>query len=299
MKIEKYITSLLPSFERGRILEDLSLMRKELVEFTLPPYVTAAQMYTTLKFQAKSTQNFDKEFARNARTKIPGNYIKVVSVVLERVSERFAQIEALVTKAYARDVTAGGITYLRANLLQYVEAISFSLRYSRHLLLWTLSEENLTTNPQSELVSALSKAEKEWLWTRREAFAHCMVILAIPTRDLETSLKGIPDLIAIPGQTEIAQQNLGSDRLDPLKFGLIPLALNPIYHLRIAIAEWQVARQKAAEQEALALEYRLLALRGSVDGVADAKLEQQITYTEGRLQKLNRKIAEMEGDANG
>lgn len=49
-------------------------------------------------------------------------------------------------------------------------------------------------------------------------------------------------------------------------------------------------------EEKRALEYRMLALKDG--GAPDAKLEQEIVYTEGRLQKLNKKIAEMEEGYN-
>lgn len=84
--------------------------------------------------------------------------------------------------------------------------------------------------------------------------------------------------------------------MDPYHFGLIPIKMNPIYHIRMAIAEWQVARYNAAIEEKRALEYRLLALKASSDGKKDAKLEEAIEYSEARLAKLNYKLATMEED---
>ena len=62
----------------------------------------------------------------------------------------------------------------------------------------------------------------------------------------------------------------------------------------MAVAEWQVNRYKAALEEKRALEYRLLALKEERE--PDARLQQEIAYTEGRLQKLNKKVIDMESD---
>lgn len=300
MNIKNFVSSLLPSFEKGRILEDLTLLKQELRDYTLPSYVTAAQVFARKSPQAKSAQQFDKQFSAKVKVRgLSGHYLLVTKGVLERVSANFDMVEGLVQKTFSHDVAASGLTYLKANLIQYVEAMSFAVRYARKLLLWTLSEEDLHLRINGKMTGALTKAETDWLWANRETFSYCLNILGVQTKDLETTLKNIPDLVVVPEQVDVVRETIGDAKLDPMKFNLVGTVLNPIYHVRIAIAEWQVKRLKAAEQEALALEYRLLALRNQAEGKEDAKLDQLIEYTEGRLQKLNRQIAEMEGGDNG
>lgn len=60
------------------------------------------------------------------------------------------------------------------------------------------------------------------------------------------------------------------------------------------IADWQVSRYKAAQEEKRMLEFRLLKLKLQSTGKADAKLDQNIEYTEQRLQQLNFKLHKME-----
>jgi primosomal protein N'' len=47
-------------------------------------------------------------------------------------------------------------------------------------------------------------------------------------------------------------------------------------------------------EEKRMLEFRLLQLKQAEEGKKDAKLQQQIEYTEGRLQKINYKLKKME-----
>ena len=87
---------------------------------------------------------------------------------------------------------------------------------------------------------------------------------------------------------------IGANRTDPFQFGLIPIVLNPIYHVRMAIADWQVTRYKAAQEEKRMLEFKLLKLKLAQTGKKDARLDEQIEYTAGRLDKLNYKLKTME-----
>ncbi|MOA51277.1 hypothetical protein D3C78_1744100 [compost metagenome] len=102
-------------------------------------------------------------------------------------------------------------------------------------------------------------------------------------------------MVVAPDDVSTVEATVGATKTDPFHFGIIPVRLNPIYYVRMAIAEWQVNRYKAAVEEKRALEYRLLVLK---DGSKDAKIEQEIVYTEGRLQKLNKKLNDMEEGFN-
>ena len=70
--------------------------------------------------------------------------------------------------------------------------------------------------------------------------------------------------------------------------------LNPIYHIRIRIAEWQAAKYQEAKEERSMVELRLLSLKELKSGKDNARLEQQIEYNQERLSKLTAKIGRME-----
>jgi hypothetical protein len=297
MKLQKFIALMLPTFEKGRLTEELQVVRNELKEITLPPLREASEFYRNSKLKAKNTQNYDKNFLKIAKIeKANGNYVTVMYQVLSQMEERMDVLGKLIDRAFAKDVGSSSISFLRANILQYLEVVSFSSRYARRLLLWTLSEEQDETNSPYKLPKAMSKAEDRWIWDNRDNFAYCLSILSIDTRRMESSFQAIPDMVVAPDDIPAVEATVGATKTDPFHFGIIPVRLNPIYYIRMSIAEWQVNRYKAAVEEKRALEYRLLMLKDG--GQPDAKLEQEIVYTEGRLQKLNKKIADMEEGFN-
>lgn len=294
MKVAKYLSSLLPSFDRSQVTEDLRLLKEELNDSTLPPFQQAAETFGRDGFRARSVKDFDSLFLRQTRAAAlrSSDWVQMTHQALSRADEVLDLLSGKINKEFAKDINAEGMTYLRANILRYLETVSFAVRYARKTLLWALAEEqNAITNRND---SPIAKAEKSWLIANRDVFFRAIVIMSTPVKEADRFFKNIPNMVVIPEEVEAVEQTVGVKRLDPFSFGLMPPKLNPIYHVRMAIAEWQVSRYKATQEEAKALEYRLLALRELQEGAGgDAKLEQQIEYTEGRLQKLNYKLAEM------
>ena len=295
MKLSKFLSVLLPTFEKGRLLEEIQVVRSEVKEMTLPPYEQAGEFYRTAKLHAKTTQKYDTDFAKGVSPRAKGNYIVIVRDVLKGLDDRLDVINRLVEKAFSKDVVSSRISFLRANLMQYAEVASFASRYARRLLLWTLGEEQ--ENAEYKIPKGLTKADSLWIQENRSNFIQCLSILAIETNKMEGMFGAIPDAVVSPTDVQMVEQTLGATKVDPFGFGLINARLNPIYYIRMAVAEWQVSRYKAAVEEKRALEYRLLIIKDGSE--PDAKLQQEIEYTEGRLAKLNKKIADMEEDFNG
>ena len=140
MKLQKFVSLMLPSFEKGRLTEELGVVRNELKEITLPPLREASEFYRVGKIKSHQELNYDKNFLKIAPIqKASGNYIVVMNTILTGADEKLEVLGKLIDRAFAKDVGSSGISFLRANILQYLEVVSFSSRYSRRLLLWTLS----------------------------------------------------------------------------------------------------------------------------------------------------------------
>lgn len=294
MTVAKYLSSLLPNFERSQINEDIRLLKEELNERTLGPFEAASEHFKRDGFQSREAKEFNNLFQRSVKTDVRGDWTLVCHTAFARLDDVLDHLNGTVDKNFAKDITKEGMTYLRANILRYLEAASFAMRYARKTLLWSYAKEHeaaLGSSPSEPL----SKAEVSWLITNRQTFFRAIEILSTKPKEAEKFFKNIPNMVIIPDEVEVAQATVGATRLDPFHLGILPIKLNPIYHVRMAIAEWQVARHKASQEEKKALEYRLLALKElRENGERDAKLEQNIEYTEARLKKLNFKLAQME-----
>ena len=296
MKFDQLLASLLPSFEADRVKRDILTIREELKNTTLPAYTNASDYFKRNKLAGVDTQDYDKQFNGLVKTAIRGNYVQVTADVFKQLGDNLDTVERLADRYFANDIVAKGLTFLKANLLQYVEACSFALRYGRKLLLWTYQVETNTLQKSSDLGQELTQFEREYLKTNAVHFGNVIRILAGKAAELEASITQVPDVVITDENIPVMQRTVGLTKLDPFRFNLIPVKLNPVYYIRMAFAEYQVKCYKASLEEKRVLEYRLLAMENAKSGKNDAKLEEAIEYTTQRLQKLNVEIARMEED---
>lgn len=295
MRIDKFVSSLLPSFKKDTLREDIANIREELVSRLTPVYGSAVQTLAKHQFTSREVVGFDRNWSRQVRTEFRGNFIVVIHQTLLRLQENLPAIEKLVERYYMDDTYKDGLTYLKANLLQYIELIGFTLKYARRLLNFVIWEEVATEDKQSGLVGqGPNKAERDWLVTNASHFYTAINTLAVKRNVIEKSFNEIPDAIANPENVAEIEATVGVGRVDPFRMGFIPVWLNPIYHVRMRIAEYQVARYNEQKEEIKLLEFRLLNLRQRQTGEIDPRIEQQIEYTEGRLDKLRYKVAQLE-----
>lgn len=296
MRLDKYILSLLPSFESSRLKEEIRLMREELVSNTLPPYTAALSVFARWKFNGTETQEFAKEFDRQTKTSFRGNYIQVTSEVLKRAVDNLTLCEALVDKMFSADITRDALSYRKANLLQYIDSIKFLIKYSRKLLHWTYVVETNKVQGSLDVVGGpLTPAEQKYLWDNRQLFFAAITNVGLKPTDVESKLDQVPDIVVNPDSADAVTRTVGASKLDPFRFGFISAGqYNPFRWIGERLAERDVEEYKQAVEERRVLEYRLLQMKQANEGKSDARLQQTIEYHENRLQKLNFAIAEME-----
>lgn len=292
MKIPEFLASLLPTFSRERIVEDINVTRGEITEYTHPAYAIAAPDFKNHKFKSDHMKVFLGAFDRQlGGSGFVGTIEKGFKTILENLDETKRLVEA----TYGEDVAGAGITYLKANLLQFVELVGFVSKYSRKLLLYTYSAET-EVYPDSGTVftDSVTPAEIDWLKGNLQAFCIAFKIVTTPTAEFRTKIGSIPDVVVKQESANALSSTIGDAKLDPLSMKLIPVWLNPIYHVKMFVAEWQTNRYHEAKAELQVLQLHKLHLEKLREGKPDAALKKQIDYAENRISKISYKLAEME-----
>lgn len=301
MKIVNYIASLLPSFDRQRITTHIASMQTDLGATTLKVYKDASALYDKHPFKSK----FNKDFEKLYRAKLKGhkakNFVSGICAILATLPEKLALMDSLVSSNFAKDVQKDGMTYKKVNVLKYLDVCDFVLSYTDRVLLYSMASETYENlGVEAEIHSDFVPAMTKWLMANQINFLEALKVLELPVKEVKDKLESVPDLTIHLDSEKVgmAKETIGEHRLDPIGLGfLITTWANPVYKLRMAFTEWQVARYKAKQEEKRALEYRLLALQESYEKKTDPKLKQTIDYTQGRLKKLNHTLATIEADA--
>ena len=292
MKLINYIAGLLPSLGKNDILDDLEVLSKEIRESTLPVYSTALETLLANGTVSPESEAFEGLMGRKFPD-VKVHYIKHTYNTLKRVDDFVPVLRSLVEKSMASKTTRDAMTHLRGQILHYVEAATLVTRYARRNLHYiVICEAAASKGRKRSRGEGMSEAQVTWLNDNRVAFLDACFSLNRDKKESTKAFKAIPDVVV--RDDGVAEANIGPRVLDPFKLGFIPPQFNIVYQVGIRVAEYQAARLKSAKEEAKVLEYRLLELRQSADGVKDAKLQQLIEYTEDRVQKLNYKISKQE-----
>ena len=294
MKIAKYVQSLLPRIERKDVSTNLEDLRAELRDSTLPPYKTASDMLNNWTFKDKFDQALEQNFSKQVQSQFHGNFVQVIYQILAQTMDNITEIEKLVDALYSKDIIASSLTYSETQLLQLIEAISWATRYARKLLIYVLGAETGLYRQMDLVGKEMPPAEIKWLQNNYMTFFVCLRAMNHSPDQMAQIFQQIPNVTVDADNAQNVAASVGAKNLDPLQLGSYGLILNPIYHLRIAYTNWQVARYDAAKEERKMLEYQILDLKNAMANKNDPKLEQALEYTQDRVNKLNFKIQKME-----
>ena len=293
MKIEDFFKSLLPDFKKERIIEDARITRDEMRSATIPAYKNAEHLLKSWKFKDTEVLDRIQTFQRLSNLK-HGNMISSIAAGLDLAFRNLEQVEELVDRLFNENVAADGMTYLKSQLLQFVEAAHFVSKYSRKFLIWVYIRETNSADEEASMEGALAPAEVQWLNANFTNFVYALNAVSVGNTDLRKHIEQIPDIVITPENLATTPTTVGFGKLDPFNMRFIPVKLNPIYHIRMRVAEWQANRYKAAVEELRACQLYKLNLEKVSQGHPDAAVQRQISYTDKRIMDLNFKIAEME-----
>lgn len=295
MKILDYVKSLLPTFKRDTVLEDCRLTHTEIKEHTAPSYAAAAELLGKWKFKSPELEKPLGIFSRMVSKGSKDNIIVVINKSFKTILDNLTVVEKLIEKTYNEEVAGGGFTYQKANLLQFIEATTFVSKFARKFLIYVYICESAQYEESADSVKeSLTPFEIEWLENNFVAFCTAFNAVTTPTDKVESALGNIPDIVITEENASTIPVTMGAAKVDPLQMGLIPIWMNPIYHVGMFIAEWQASRYKASKEEVRLLQLRKLNLEKLADGKPDAALQKEIKYMEERIQNLNFKITKME-----
>ena len=82
MNIQKYLSSLLPTFSKSRITGDLNDVKAELIQLTLPPLKTMVETLNQTKFSNEWADDVNSMFKSRSPVKFRGLFINAVYEIL-------------------------------------------------------------------------------------------------------------------------------------------------------------------------------------------------------------------------
>lgn len=297
MKIINFIKSLLPHIDKEDVMEDIDNTKSELVSGVIPSYQSASIYFKASGVKSDSNLDIQKVFYRNYEIKsrkTKSNMVEDISTALANVKINLDYLSDQVENLFNRDIIKDGLTIRKAILLRGVEHMTFISRYAVDLL--NLIYINEAKSANSELTDGFSASDRTAKLTEKNLFIFARLLYWY-SRDLDkfqvTMSRGKEAIL-----NDDTIQNVVSlykeEEVDPISSGLVnEFEGNPIYHLRLVIAEWQSDRYKSFKDKKKMLELRLLHLKSMETG-SDPKLEKEIEYIQDRITSIEYKMSKME-----
>jgi len=289
-----YIKSLLPHLRKDDILEDLRVTKGEF-ENLRQTYELLTQESAGFKWRSVAVQNLATIFYRNYKSSVgKSNELAVdIAKTIPNIVQNLEIVEKELEQILGTDVLNEGLTAKKAVLIRACEHFSFLSRYTLDVLNYCLCAESAP--PDYPLDRMMSKASVDWIEQNILVYAQLLTLYSRPTAKFEQDLAKIPDVVLNDSNVAAVAGVFDKAALDPYSNVMVREFIgSPVYHFRLIFAEWQANRYKASKDKKQMLELRLLQLKSIHEDAQDPALEKQIQYLQDRIDKLDRKLSDME-----
>ncbi|MFO5854406.1 hypothetical protein [Klebsiella pneumoniae] len=180
MRIIDYVRELAPVTERRELLNQIRSLREE-YDATLAPIIDdVGEVFGNMQLKSDLGMRLSTELRR--AISFNTEPIKLVLDTLSNIRGSFDMIESEIRRLFAIQFTNSNLTFDRANMLRFVDGLSFYIRYGRKLLLNLIAQEAMKLGKATELKS--SRAEKEWLYTNMAQFITLYPAMSLKTNEL-------------------------------------------------------------------------------------------------------------------
>jgi hypothetical protein len=293
MKLLSFISGLFPRLEKSRILSGVKQIRNDLNDNLASLLQAAAVFFAEHGFRADSVKKMDEAISRlvsRHREFHHQNFIGSLAKITDNALSQLNVIDKLISKDFTSElIIREGLTFYKAALLQHLDSLHFFAQYTSRLLSAVYNAEAEARGSKS-LIRNATPADIKWLDMHKAAYFVVLESIMLDDRELESVLAKVPEAVADADSAQFISTSHGHKVLDPLGVAHANVPSWPFYKLARLIAEYQADEFKEMESTRTILEQKLLFLRNQVDGTHNPKLEQEITYNEGRLQRLKMKL---------
>lgn len=301
MELFDYLTKLLPSTETSRVNDGIKNIRKVINTSAIPALESACSVFTNeYKYKDRDLALLNDLIVKGVKPADVGysltrpNSFQLIQHVMRKLETNLDLISDSVISIFkGKAFTSNGLTYNKGNLLQYVEAADFYIRYVRKYYNYATSVElaKLSNIPRPD---GVGPDDLEYLKTYMPSFIHLTITFGLDANDTKRVVKKISNM-QIAEDVASIQSIVGYSALDPWGFSSLPWPISIIYRYQLNDAEKVLDDYRAAEAEVKAVEYRVLLMQELIDnGHGDAAMEQRLEVYNDRILKNKRIMADIE-----
>lgn len=290
MKIVSFLQSLLPMLKKDSVLEDLRITKAELDKTVIPSYEAAATHFKVNKIASKDTQTLTDTFYRIYDLAKSNKQSSVVAEIFSKLPNLSANIVTITNNCediLGEDILNDNLSAKRAVLVRAAEHVSILVKLLVDFLTVVYYNEAMVYSKANADTIGLSTQTLKRVKEHVPYIARLLSTYGEDNKVFADKYNGVPDVILNIKTAAALQAVYREDKLDPMPSALASnFEGNPIYHIRLVIAEWQANRYKANKDKKKMLELRLLYLQSLAQESPDPQLEREIEYIQNRIDKI-------------
>ena len=296
MQILNFIKKLLPRIERSTISEDLRTTEKELSKVAIPSWTSASEHFRIAKPKSSEMLRFQSLFYQHFDLRRAVKSFSFVEDIARRLSNLLVNVtflQSILEDEMDKDLITQGMTMRHAYILRSASNMSMVSRYLLSLLnyLYMVEAREREEVPNENL--SIAKAEIAYVEKHFATFVQLFSQYAQDPETFRVTLESMPTALVNEKTRGVLQAMLAASTKDPLEeLGMAGFVGNPIYSVRLLIAQWQNERYESAKSKLKQLELRLAYLEMQEKGKSDPIVEREIAILQDRIEKLDYKIRE-------
>lgn len=294
MNILAFVQSLPSVLERRDLIKIMDQLAVEYDDTVGPIVSDMSEAFRGVQLKSNLAKRMDMVMHRYVN--YTGSSLDLILSTLVNVRSSFEIIRKDIRSVFSVSFTNTNLSFDKANVLKFIEALAFYIRYARKYMLFLIAAE--TSQLGKSTPAKWTAAESEWIDTNMDQFAGLYVAMAMPPSQFKARLNGASNAQVEEATFQVAQQSLGTNKIDPLEMAGFSPRMNPLMLMGRFIAEMQVERYNAAKEEYYGIQLRLQEMRDIVAGQGtNPMIQKQIQQYEKRASEYEFEMAKIQEKA--
>lgn len=296
--LRKVMLNLASIFAKRELVNNINGDLEIISKTTMVALIKANKSYSKIDFISYEANQFDALYQKELKGLVRNaNFLAIDIFILEQIKSKLLICNDLLNKGESEELLRDSLSVQDFNIVRIVELSRFALDYIRASMIALLAGAENTAIYMADLPKEgnLPKTnygdttpdQIEWLDKNVYSFFEVAKVLCMPTKEFLAIFNNMSDVQLSPDTVESVMAVNGPKRVDPFNLRGISTGLLPSLIFGEFAATFVTTRYFEAEAELKLVENTLLNLENKRDGKTEnAKLEHQIQYYKGRLDKL-------------
>lgn len=294
MNILEYVKSLAPIMERRELLSALDQVQLEYTDTLLPMLSDVQEVFAGIQLKSNFYKKFDTQLRRSANIKDSAFTTAIASMLNLGAVIEITRKE--IRSNFSIQFTNVGLSYSRANVIKFVDALAFYVKYSRKWLLTIIAQESAMLGKATREV--WSPAELDYITTGMDQFVLLLPTMSLKADQIAAAINKASEASIEEETFAVANQTLGMAKTDPLAIDGFITIRSPFMMLTKHMAELKHNRYLLAKEEVYGMQQRLEELRMLKQGDPTNPVHQKLIQEyEKRVSEYEYRIAKIEEKA--